>query len=55
MDLAKSKHTDDDANSNMPDYFRSSINRAGDKRTSKVLMQKIYIQFSDNLFINWVL
>ena len=28
-----------DANSNMPDYFRSSINRAVDKRVSQVLIK----------------
>ena len=30
-----------DANYNMPDYFRSSINKASDKRASQILMQKI--------------
>ena len=29
-----------DVNSNIPDYFRSSINRAADKRVIKVLMIK---------------
>ena len=28
-----------DANSNMPDYFKSSINRVADKRASQVLRE----------------
>ena len=36
-----------DANSNMPNYFRSSINRAADKRASQVLMNKTHNEFSD--------
>ena len=35
------------ANSNMPDYFRSSINRAADRRASNVLTQKIHNEFGD--------
>ena len=30
-----------DVNSNMPDYFQTSINRAADKRVSQILMQKV--------------
>ena len=33
-----------DANSNMPDYFRSSINRTADKRASQVIMHKYTIK-----------
>ena len=36
-----------DTNANMPDYFRSSSNRAADKRTSEVLTTKIHNGFSD--------
>ena len=36
-----------DANSIMSNYFRSSINRAADKRASKVLMQCIHNVISD--------
>ena len=32
----------------MPDYFRSSSNRAADKRAGHVLMQKIHNEFSDD-------
>ena len=39
-----------DANANMPDYFRSSINRAADKRASLVLMNKIHNGFSHVFF-----
>ena len=35
-----------DMNANMPDYFRSSINRAADKRAKEVLT-KMYNEFSD--------
>ena len=35
-----------DANSNKPDYFRSSINRAAHKRANQVLMNKIHNEFS---------
>ena len=31
----------------MSDYFRSSINKAADKRASQVLMQKMHNKFSD--------
>ena len=36
-----------DANVNMPDYFRSNINRATDIRTHWVLINKIHNEFSD--------
>ena len=36
-----------DANANMPEYFRSSGNRAADKRVSHVLTNKIHNEFSD--------
>ena len=36
-----------DANANMSNYFRCSINRAADKRASQVLMNKIHNEFSD--------
>ena len=36
-------------NSNMSDYFRSSINRAADKRESQVLINKIHNEFGDFL------
>ena len=35
-----------DANSNMSDYFRSSVNRAADKRASQILT-KIFSEFSE--------
>ena len=35
------------ANSNMSDYFRSSINKAADKRASQIIMEKIHNEFSD--------
>ena len=37
-----------DANSNMSDYFRSSINRAADRRASMLLMKTMH-EFSDVL------
>ena len=40
-----------EANSNMPDHFRSSINRAADNRTSQALTNKIYTDCSDFLCI----
>ena len=36
-----------DTKANMPDYFRSSTNRAAHKRASKVLTNKIHNKFSD--------
>ena len=36
-----------DANSNKPGYFRSSINKIADKRVSQVLMNKMHNEFSD--------
>ena len=45
----------DNANSSMPSYFMSSINRSADKRESQILTQKIHGEFSDFLFRNWVL
>ena len=36
-----------DLNSNMLDYFRSSINRPGDKRATQALINKIHNEFSD--------
>ena len=40
------------ANSNIPDYFRLSMNRAADKRASQVLTEKIHNEFSD-FFHGW--
>ena len=39
-----------DPNSNMPDYFRFSINREADKRANQVLKQNIQNEFSDVVF-----
>ena len=39
-----------DGNSNMPDYFRSRINKAADKRACQVLMSKIHNGFSGIFF-----
>ena len=36
-----------DANSKMPDYFRSSINREANKGASQVLMNKIHNETKD--------
>ena len=43
-----------DTNSHMPDYFRSSINRAVDKGVSQVLIEKIHNEFSDVFFRDWL-
>ena len=44
-----------DANSNMLDYFMSSINKATDKIATQVLTQKIHNKFSDFFFFrNWL-
>ena len=43
------------ANSNMPDYFRSSINRTADWRASQVLRQKNTQWIQWLFFRNWVL
>ena len=43
-----------DANPNIPDYFRSSTDRVADKSTSHVLMQRIHNEFNDVFFRNWV-
>ena len=37
-----------DANSNMPDYFRYSSNRAADKRARQILMNIMHSEFSDS-------
>ena len=42
------------ANSNMTDYFKFRANRAADKRTSQVLTQTIYDEFSEAFFGNLV-
>ena len=39
-----------DTNVNIPSYFRSSINRAADRRASKVLMKQIYNKFINVFF-----
>ena len=41
-----------DANSDMPYHFRSSINRAADKKASQVLMQKTHNKFRDCFYKN---
>ena len=35
-----------DANANMPNYFRSCINRAADKKSTEALANKIHNEFS---------
>ena len=39
-----------DINANIADYFRSSVNRAEDKRASEVLTNKIHNEFSNSAF-----
>ena len=51
----KTDNTDEaNANSNMSDYFRSSINRVAHKRTSQVLMQKCTMNSVMFPCRNWV-
>ena len=40
-----------DTDANMPDYFRSGINRTADRRASQVLMNKRHNEFSDFFFM----